>query len=409
MGHILQGRTLHYYLTIMGGIDLSKELGGTDLYTVVRSLRRLGCNDPVILNGSPLVRLLHALIQENDLRQILLGFPHYGPSYQLAETLRRLFGVTEVPTDTSDFYARPENDTYPGMPITAEHILESLGIIKEALYANEYQEIDHDEIIPNAPVQYTFAMSYARSMLEDRFDWEFQPVELDAALNLALWPPFVPSGLTSHRAWRWDDIEPGYRFCRMIEWLSERSEPLTSHEKLTPDERNSVVSRFFSEASEYFDWTHPRELAEAWIDHLSGITPWSKTQYYWWCLSGEPQLRTRYSLRLLKEFRDRPHTVWFLPQDEPVISRPTFQFILYTDVLEVPEHHLDETGSTAPARFESYIFHGMKNLLKASSFQGFNQDIVDQHLRLISQFFEQDTKREMASINCDYLRRLYGL
>ena len=154
-------------------------------------------------------------------------------------------GVTSVPQQIEEIFPAPLNNQYPGYTITTESLMEALAILKESIFSVDYDEAADGEVLRNAGAIYTFALSYARNALENHFDWDVQPVEVEAALNLALWPPFIPSGLSEFRCWQWDDIEPGHRFQRIIDWLSTRPTSLTHHDSLTQDGRNELFHRFW--------------------------------------------------------------------------------------------------------------------------------------------------------------------
>lgn len=100
------------------------------------------------------------------------------------------------------------------------------------------------------------------------------PVEFYAVVDLALNPPFTPSGFQDGKMWEWNDIEPGARFWLASNWLAEVDEPCTS---MSDDSREERFIEVQQKLCEVFGWPTPKELAIKWYEHFSSdawkITP----------------------------------------------------------------------------------------------------------------------------------------
>ena len=395
MCHVLQGRVLHHYLEILGAEDLRERLTSSSFSALFAQARRLDADAPELGRGDSLLCRVQVLSREIDLRRALMGALPFGSMRRLSETVRRLWGIQAMPDSVDLLFPRPRNRQYPNQFISAASVMESLGILKESMYAVTYGEADDGEIVSGAATDYSFALSYARALLADRFHWDTQPIELEAALGLALWPPLVPGGLAGGAPIEWRDIEPGTRLCRLLEWLEARGTPLTAHDDLGPQDRDRIVRAFIEVACARFGWANPNELARQWHDHLQESTAWSRSRFQWWCL-GERRLRTRYSALMLDRFVREPYGVWFPTATNDVEMRPTFSYFAYDDIIEVPHQHSDTNGRTLSARLESYVFLGMRYLLRGAVSSRADREIVDQHLRLIPQLIEPGPARERA-------------
>lgn len=410
MTHIMQGRLLNYYVGILGTTDLRAELAGRRLSEVAQECRRR--NDRFEARGRFNGRL-HALTREAEARRVLMGFRPFGPLLNLSNTYNRLWGLGAVPNTSEALHPHPPNPDHPGRAITAASVLEGLGILKEAMFDKERGDATDHDVIGSAEPAYTFALSYARSVLANRFNWDVQPVELEAALGLALWPPLTPNGLSEIRSWTWEDVEPGHRYQRIISWLADRGKPLTNHDTLSDVARDELFETFYREACEHFTWPSPSLLAELWIAHLESSTPFSSTANTWWCL-GERRIRTMYALNLLREQAAHPYHAWFHVAPTTLGRQPSFGCIGYKDVCEVPEQHCDTDGRTISARIESYVFRGMFVALGYSVRRDSDDHVLAQHLRLMPQFVDPGPEREQAALNCsvlaeDLLRDRHGL
>ena len=250
-----------------------------------------------------LIQLLGVLTSEYELRRCLMGYLPVGPFESFAHAMSRLLKVENPSTNLESLFPHPPNEVHPDHAITAASVLEGLGILKESIFAVDQGEANDLEVMERAELTYTFALSFAKDMFGDLFDWTYQPVELEAALGLSLWLPFEPSGPSMPNC-RWRDVEVGHRYLRIIAWLRKRAKPLTDHDSLTNSGRDDLVRQLFQKACHDLKWPSPFQLAETWLASLQSSEPWSRTNYFWWCL-GEKRLRTASTKHLLAELLSR--------------------------------------------------------------------------------------------------------
>lgn len=90
------------------------------------------------------------------------------------------------------------------------------------------------------------------------------PVECYAAADLALWPPLGPAGPVGAAAWR--DVQPGHRFLRALEVISDLVPDRTPTANLAAEsERLRDVQGVVCSA---LGWPTPTRVAAAWEGHL---------------------------------------------------------------------------------------------------------------------------------------------
>lgn len=409
--HLLLGRIFNYYVRLMSEFDLEKELAGRRLSEAVSDVRRKASRSNGVVAQNQFSIGLYSLTRENEVRRLLMGFPPVGPVDEIAPTLSRLWGVQEASIGMEDYFYRLPFEGVAGRAISAGSVLESLAVLKEAVIAVDNNEAKDTEVFnttEKASPDYTIALSLGRELLSDLFDWDYQPIELEAALNLALWIPVKPSGVTNTDLLGWRDIEVGYRYLRIIKWMRKRATRLTAHDHLDADSRDRLFRDFFDDASRGLGWPTPFELAADWAEHLSGSSPWSQSQFCWWCL-GKKRLRTNFGLHLLTEFQTSPYMCWFASSKANPLLRPSFTFVQYSNTCEIPEQHCDENESTISARLESYIFLGMLFVLGLRKPTAEEKFIINEHFELMARFIDSPLGRETAVRNFQMLKEQLAL
>ena len=94
------------------------------------------------------------------------------------------------------------------------------------------------------------------------------PIEFYAILDLALWIPYVPSGILP--GFRWEDVQPGHRFVRLVHLLrAANSKSLTPVGSLSPNERNNHFEQIQGKLATLLGWPEPRTLARQWLDYFA--------------------------------------------------------------------------------------------------------------------------------------------
>lgn len=91
------------------------------------------------------------------------------------------------------------------------------------------------------------------------------PVEIQAAIDLALWVPFGPSGWTP--GMKWHDVHPGWRFLTILDLLKN------SEVEMTPFSSANVMSdgQFATLQTDWANklgWPSPAELGDKWLEAL---------------------------------------------------------------------------------------------------------------------------------------------
>ncbi len=399
MAHCLNGRILDSYVTMLGTCDLSQFLQGQTLTQALRWAVRLPAQA-----GHP-APALHILAADLDVRNALLGFPVSSPMSVVQRSAIRHWGRTlEYNEAKHEAFYCPPNATYPYIPLTTVSLFEALGIIKESLYSAD------DNLLLQPSAEYIFAIAYGRAQLEELFDWDVQPVELEAALALALWPPLTPDGLwprsQDQGRYHWEDIEPGHRYCRIVEHLRSRNQRLTNHNTLSQSEREAFFIDFSERMCRELAWATPYELAHAWIKHLYVANPWERASSGWWNV-GARSFRTQGAYQFLTWYLSHPYIAFY--QDETcrgTSPRLRFSYVSYLEHLQIQERNTDKDGKTLSALLEATMFLGMKYVLYSRNTTAFQQDRIDRHLDLLPALAPQVENRSLFDANVLLLRHL---
>lgn len=103
------------------------------------------------------------------------------------------------------------------------------------------------------------------SFLRESSIWFSIPMELFAAVDLALWMPITPSGFRSPRGnLTWLDIQPGWRFIKILRQLREIGLTPSSHPNKLED-RNQRFRMIQAEICGALGWATVEEIATEWI------------------------------------------------------------------------------------------------------------------------------------------------
>ena len=149
------------------------------------------------------------------------------------------------------------------------------------------------------------------SFLASIFDQRFRhrgtlnvPIDFDAIVDLALWMPMTLGGCcVQNRPWQWTDLEPGYRFCKLLGWLEDRGmKPWVYAEDASGmAECDVAMRRIQEEASEALGWPTPTFLASRLIDELTQLDT-RQTTASAYAVLGNRSPRLEWSIALLKAF-----------------------------------------------------------------------------------------------------------
>lgn len=205
--------------------------------------------------------------------------------------------------------------------VTARHLYEFLGMVQQGntlLSMGEELEMV-EELLREQSGDYGFVVGlwnhrFPLRDLPDPFDQprdadelfldyaRLFPLELWAAVDLALWLPISPQGLTSMSGQlRWADLQPGARFLEVLEVyreleLAPTPIPATSREK------NEALSSLQRQVCLRRGWRFPEDLAREWLAWLEDPstdpnTPW---------LDAENSGRRETAAQLLRVRLERP-------------------------------------------------------------------------------------------------------
>lgn len=173
-----------------------------------------------------------------------------------------------------------EDDRFP-KTITGRNILEFFAVLKEMDYSaliadpnNPWQDLmineDYNAIIKlwslSFPNESLWDVSHEGRLERDLglFARRAYPMELFASLDIALWPPLVPTGvMLGTRRWSWKDIDPGHRFVTICKWLQQNKVPMN---RIGGEERNERFRQFQMEVCDALGWPTPEQLVPVWLD-----------------------------------------------------------------------------------------------------------------------------------------------
>ena len=182
------------------------------------------------------------------------------------------------------------------------------------------------------------------------------PIELYAAVDLALWVPFTPDGWV--QGMEWLDVHPGWRFLKILDLLKATDKPMTpfsSADAMTDEHFEGLQAEWAIQLG----WPKASELARDWLAALESIldihqktdrcdVPWTISDDSWRWRGDADYLRTKIKHPGLSVIT-RPAThgyshLWFqmLLAEDPKSERMNF----YTP--PSLESHLAKMGYTFP-------------------------------------------------------------
>lgn len=182
------------------------------------------------------------------------------------------------------------------------------------------------------------------------------PVDLYAAIDLALWVPFKPDGWVQGMEWR--DVHPGWRFLKILDLLKTIKHPMTpfsSADAMTDEQFEALQSEWAT----MLGWPKASELANSWLAALehtleihqktdSSSAPWTIRDDSWRWRGDADYLKTKLKHPGLSVIT-RPAThgyshLWFqmMLAEDPKLQRVNFY------VPPSLESHLTKMGYTFP-------------------------------------------------------------
>lgn len=126
------------------------------------------------------------------------------------------------------------------------------------------------------------------------------PLELLVAADLALWPPFTPEGFIGSSEIDWADINPAFRFARILN--TYKSLEIRAGE-WPVGELNQVIPTIQRRVCDALGWPTPSDLARRWHAHLA------ERDTTWFPDAAVGGFRFSTTLQLLALRRDRPGDV----------------------------------------------------------------------------------------------------
>lgn len=288
---------------------------GTDTLTLTRNSLKWSESDRILLRYHCRLQLLRALDGDfvpGNASVVELGLGLFEAGL--------LGALPHIPRHKARYALTFEGETpqlWPtsaGRTFTTKTLLESFAVETELLYA----------------IRFGRPKETATNLLDDElyrltaalFDQQFRhrptrrvPLEYDAILDAALWPPMTLRGAwITQRPWMWTDLEPGYRFCKLINWLAEQpidrwhyAEDLDSYPAC-----DAAVQNIQASACIALGWPTPHDLAQEFIEELEAIDH-SQQHISPYAVLAERSPRLEWSIRLLTQYRKTPWSLFHEP------------------------------------------------------------------------------------------------
>jgi hypothetical protein len=153
------------------------------------------------------------------------------------------------------------------------------------------------------------------------------PLELYAAVDLALWIPLSPQGLHSPEDFlTWPQLQPGLRFLHILDYFRKQAPPFTS---ILVADRNDRFLAIQQEVCDALGWTSPREVLDAWLRFFEGRE--SQDDYF---LEGANSVRLRATHSLLQQRAQTPCDLFLNNVDFHTLGIPRFSAWYFTPASE---------------------------------------------------------------------------
>jgi hypothetical protein len=184
------------------------------------------------------------------------------------------------------------------------------------------------------------------------------PVEFYAALDLALWVPFLPTGFSGvSGAVRWEDVQPGHRFLRAIQFLKDAGTQLTP---ITADHREARFSEVQNWVASELGWMPAEKLAFAWHEYLGDDRWWEDGLFVGERVNSAVTIaRTMLSNRILTPFDSVCNNSKGMCCDELRFSH----WITNEGPLGYQLHDLSDNAQNSSSRDAFFVFRGCDKLL----------------------------------------------
>lgn len=219
--------------------------------------------------------------QFESLRKALLDAPGTDAEYVAALTLLNHFDG-----DAESLRVSPDVHQSPALPpalgggtITGRHLLEFVAVLREMDWSGALADrTDPWQDLMALDSYHAVSLLWSRAFpaaslwdvrTEEELDRDLfllfrraYPLELHAAIDLALWPPLVPTGVHPEGGvYSWADVHPGHRFVRICEWFQRDSVEMT---RLGGESRNERFRALQDRACRHFGWPAVDTLAGQW-------------------------------------------------------------------------------------------------------------------------------------------------
>jgi hypothetical protein len=214
------------------------------------------------------------------------------------------------------------------LTFSAKPLLEAFAIERELMYANRFGKPEHESSDLTGVTIYRQCIELFDRRFRDRGSMHI-PLEFDAITELSLWIPMTLRGVVMDRNYFiWTDFEPGYRFCKLMDWLvTESPKEWVYPEGLTEEESNIYISEFQEKAAKALGWPTPSRLIDLLIEELTAIDTSKKTLGSYAVIHDESP-RLQWVLALLKERRKSPFAIYdrFMPLTGSQTDLPSIWF-----------------------------------------------------------------------------------
>jgi hypothetical protein len=164
----------------------------------------------------------------------------------------------------------------------------------------------------------------------DEMSYRIWPLELAAAIDLALWIPIGPHGLVSDsQSLRWEDVHPGWRFLKICSHLRSGGKPFVRIPR-SLEQTDKIFRDLQLEWSSQLGWPSLDNLMMNWIEFLEATNEDGKYNGFFF-ETGKGHPRFLSSLAILARRFAFPYQVAMNYYDYSDVSVVWFPFILARD------------------------------------------------------------------------------
>jgi hypothetical protein len=243
----------------------------------------------------------------------------------------QLFNQIALPPETLTRFVNSSDPLVPhvkGFPFGAVQLLEFFGVMMEFAYlSNQGLElIESSDLVGQKEYFRVGSVFFGEFFQDEMKEGVFPafPVELEAAVDLALAIPLSPEGLISAgRPLTWFDLQPGWRFLQICQHYKTRQHPWTT---VPPDHDSfagydKAFQTIQDEACHALGWPTRITVERSWGDFLSDLQ--SNPAHHPLAVDLRGSGRQKIAKHLFTERLESPYSM-FLKQRSGAVDRELF-------------------------------------------------------------------------------------